>query len=788
MFKTDPRSAKLLTAFQGEAEAMPRSLSASKVLYHNAPGKIRIRWNPSTGNARSVRGILSEAGEGSDEEIATRFLEDNRGLFGLPEQDTGLKTQKTQSHRGSRRVSYQQHYHGLPVVGADVSVHIDQADRVNMVNGSYWPDIDLGMPDAPISEEVAIESAERALQVTEHSEPKVERVIYPLGNEYFCAYKIVFQTTAPLGDWIFFIDAVSGDTVDYYNAINFAQGLGHVYGTNPLRDANVISGDLVELDESKGLSGSYFKVINAAKDAEQATPTGPGDFDFLFDNPDNIHFDEVMAYYHTNKIAKYFRDLGYREHSSAMKVSVHVPNPYTGDADYDNAYYSPLENALFFGSGSEFNDLAKEAAVIYHEYGHSVVNAVQPVMGTHEAGALHEGYADYFACSLTEDPEIGEYVVEPMGEGSLRDLRIQRTYDTLSETDVHIDGEIWGATCWKIREALGKSVADLLMYESLWYLPSNANFVDAAEGILQADATLFNEQYSEQLTEIFNEQKILTEPIATYSIVARASTGGSISPSGSVTVTKGQDQTFDIQANAAYYTKHVLVDGRSLGAVPQYTFQELSASHTIEAFFENDSIASYSVNAVAGSGGRITPSGSIEVSQGASQSFTLTPDRGYAVQHLLVDGVSLGALKEYSLDNVSAPHSLEALFVSAEAGRHRTVLVPGNRPWTDSGLDVEVGDILTFSASGTIGYDGRGNMCGPKGCSWADELDQEDPLWKQPHAGLIGKIEGIGAPFFIGASYTVKAGSKGRLLLGVNDFWYHANSGEFTVTIEQETP
>ncbi|MCP4397812.1 MAG: hypothetical protein GY801_11005 [bacterium] len=789
MFKTDPRSAKLLTAFQGEAELTPRSLSASKVLYHKAPGKISLRWNPSTGRVRSVRGILSEAGEGGSEEIANRFLAENRDLFGIPEQDAGLEVLETKEHRGARRVKYQQYYKDLPVIGADVAVHIDRAARVHMVNGSYRPEIDLEVPESPISEAEAVESAERALQVTEHSAPQVEQVIYPLESEYFYAYKVVFQTKVPLGDWIFFIDAASGDTIDYYNAINFAQGLGHVYETNPLRDNNVLTGELVELDEGKSLSGTYFQVINAAKDAEQATPSGPGEFDFLFESSDNSHFDEVMAYYHLNKIAKYFRDLGYTEHSSVMKASVHVPNPYTDEAEYDNAYYSPIENALFFGNGDEFNDLAQEAAVIYHEYGHSVVHAVQSVMATPEAGALHEGYADYFACSVTEDPEIGEFVVEPVGEGALRDLRIQRTYDTLSETDVHTDGEVWGATCWKIREALGKSVTDLLMYESLWYLPSNANFVDAAEGILQADTNLFNEQYSGQITEIFNEQRILTEPLATHSIVAKAGSGGSISPLGSVTVKEGQEQTFTMSANPSFYLKHVLVDGYSIGGGAQYTFMKVTASHTIEAFFENDSVATHSVTAGAGSGGQITPSGQIEVSQGSDQTFNVAPDAEYAIQHILVDGVSVGALNQYTLENVSAPHTIEALFRPVEEEQGSTKLVPGNQPWTDSGLDVEVGDIITFSASGTVMYDNRGNLCGPEGAVWADELDREDPLWKQAHAGLIGKIEGIGAPFFIGKSYTVKAGSKGSLLLGVNDFWYHANSGEFIVTVHvrQET-
>lgn len=109
--------------------------------------------------------------------------------------------------------------------------------------------------------------------------------------------------------------------------------------------------------------------------------------------------------------------------------------------------------------------------------------------------------------------------------------------------------------------------------------------------------------------------------------------------------------------------------------------------------------------------------------------------------------------------------------------------VPGNRPWVHAGLRVASGQTLRFAAGGTLIFDNDGYACGPQGATWADTRDQQDPLWQHPHGALIGKIGEQGAPFFIGAAYTVRAWSSGPLLLGVNDAWYHGNAGGFRVTI-----
>jgi parallel beta-helix repeat protein len=76
-------------------------------------------------------------------------------------------------------------------------------------------------------------------------------------------------------------------------------------------------------------------------------------------------------------------------------------------------------------------------------------------------------------------------------------------------------------------------------------------------------------------------------PGTQYKITATAGTGGTISPSGDVLVNEGDDQTFTITPDAGYSIANVLVDGSSVGAVANYTFNTVEADHTIDALFVN---------------------------------------------------------------------------------------------------------------------------------------------------------------------------------------------------------
>ena len=77
----------------------------------------------------------------------------------------------------------------------------------------------------------------------------------------------------------------------------------------------------------------------------------------------------------------------------------------------------------------------------------------------------------------------------------------------------------------------------------------------------------------------------VTGGTTTYNIIASVGSGGSISPSGTVTVNAGQNQGFTITADTNYQISDVLVDGSSVGIVSSYTFTNVQASHTISASF-----------------------------------------------------------------------------------------------------------------------------------------------------------------------------------------------------------
>ena len=75
---------------------------------------------------------------------------------------------------------------------------------------------------------------------------------------------------------------------------------------------------------------------------------------------------------------------------------------------------------------------------------------------------------------------------------------------------------------------------------------------------------------------------------------------------------------------------------------------------------------SHTINASAGTGGSISPSGSTSVTVGTSKTFTITANDGYAVSDVLVDGKSVGAVGSYTFTNVTSSHTISAVFAKAE--------------------------------------------------------------------------------------------------------------------------
>ncbi len=115
-------------------------------------------------------------------------------------------------------------------------------------------------------------------------------------------------------------------------------------------------------------------------------------------------------------------------------------------------------------------------------------------------------------------------------------------------------------------------------------------------------------------------------------------------------------------------------------------------------------ISYYTINADAGSGGTISPSGNRTVSAGANLTFTIRPSTGYRIAAVRVDDVSAGAISSYTFSNVSRNHTIYATFsaipvytIAASAGAGGSISPSGNQ-------DVSEGSDRTFTITPATGY------------------------------------------------------------------------------------
>ncbi|QRM88539.1 choice-of-anchor D domain-containing protein [Lacinutrix sp. WUR7] len=144
-------------------------------------------------------------------------------------------------------------------------------------------------------------------------------------------------------------------------------------------------------------------------------------------------------------------------------------------------------------------------------------------------------------------------------------------------------------------------------------------------------------------------------------ITVTQATGGTITP-GTTNVPDNADQSFTATADACHTFSYWDVDGANNSAITSnpYAFTNVTADHTITAVYTADT---YDITASTGANGSISPSVTTSVTCGTNQSYTFTPNSGYAVDDVLVDGVSVGAVTSYDFTNVTATHTISVSFV-----------------------------------------------------------------------------------------------------------------------------
>jgi hypothetical protein len=267
-----------------------------------------------------------------------------------------------------------------------------------------------------------------------------------------------------------------------------ASGEGYVFDPNPVvtsgnRDLTSaddvdpwrVTATLTDLDGSGMLRGAWVNVENPAGRAFHP------ELRFFYSARD-LHFEEVMAYYHITRAQQRLQALGFTAlDARPQSVTVHA----TG---LDESWFSPTDRRIYLGDGGV--DDAEDADVILHEYGHALHHAAVGALGCADARSLSEGFADYLAASFTGDACVGDWDGTYRPGGCLRDLTEVRRYPEDRTGDPHEDGLLWSGTLWRLRELLGPDVADRLAACSLYYQLPRSRFQDAAGGLVAAAVDL----------------------------------------------------------------------------------------------------------------------------------------------------------------------------------------------------------------------------------------------------------------------------------------------------------
>lgn len=365
---------------------------------------------------------------------------------------------------------------------------------------------------------------------------RAELVIFPLHGEARLAYR-VYLDLGGTETYQFVIDASDGKLLLRQHLVD-SMGQARVFPKSPIagaRELRDLPDGSIPNDGTVTIGNNIDAYVDADGDNLPDATTDPDlddgrassdtqVFDFPFgdgtvgEDPTDFPAAAITnAFYFTNFTHDYFYDLGFDEAAGNFQIDNFGRGGTGGDPVFVEVHDGNAENNAGFTRAPEglpgriqlgiftiltgpgdARDSAYEAQVIIHEYAHGVSNRladgpsnIDCLLGTQSRG-MGEGWSDYFSISITDDPVQGAYLTGNTERGIRRASyeNYPFNYSHLGNDgfDIpHDEGEIWAATLWDARTALGAEVMDQLVYDGLAMTGCAPDMVDGRDAILAAD-------------------------------------------------------------------------------------------------------------------------------------------------------------------------------------------------------------------------------------------------------------------------------------------------------------
>jgi MYXO-CTERM domain-containing protein len=482
---------------------------------------------------------------------------------------------------GQRIVKLPQTHAGLPVLhraatvsfGSDGVAHLVTSKLAENLPGNAIPSVDA---------QTAALAATQAAGAT--MDPKSGRLVfYPSANGTVLAW--TFYSRSAIGGQIgpdgravpyapyVVVDAQTGKVIVRYNAV-LTMHQASVYPSNPIKSPALTKVTVPLPDGAMTVSNNLINARNCidkkttkqvklpgvgtvnihACEVEHTALATEGSLDFsqmpADDSADEDAYAELHIGYHANRVYEMFR--GYESTFKVQAAPLDVianarlaagllegqpQAPNTPLESFSNAFFSPPDpnnwlldifdvsgGALIFGQGPA-RDYSYDADVIYHEFGHAVVEATVQLVGTpyldeygvvFSPGSMNEGLADYFSSALTGDPAVGEYAAGDLDPNleSIRDLSAPDACPTAIGGEVHQDATLFSGALWDVRTTLKpdqQTQLDLAVFAAMKSAPSgDLSYEEFANLIIaKAQTSALGATGAQKLSQAFAKRGVL---------------------------------------------------------------------------------------------------------------------------------------------------------------------------------------------------------------------------------------------------------------------------------------
>ena len=271
---------------------------------------------------------------------------------------------------------------------------------------------------------------------------------------------------------------------------------------------------LTDLDGSGFLRGRWAEIIG-----ETGNPAYSPTNTFVY-NRSQDGFEQVMAYFWITQSQRYIQSLGFG--STRRPVNMEPQRLRINQWGLDNSFATTHKDEIRLGKGGV--DDAEDGEVINHEYGHAIHFAQNFSFASLDAGAISEGFGDYWAVTMTQvvrqslglpalaDPAcVADWDAtsyDPTEPHCLRRVDTNLKYPDNLVGEVHADGRIWSRALWDIRNAIGNVRADTVILQGSFDFPGTTMPVLATRTVAAAQ-TIYGTAVANQVQAAFEARGIL---------------------------------------------------------------------------------------------------------------------------------------------------------------------------------------------------------------------------------------------------------------------------------------